>query len=115
MSDRNEDRSMSLELYYWDGLQGRGEFVRLALEEAGADYVDVARGSESDGRGVPAMMALMNGDGVPHPPFAPPFLRDGTIVVTDGGHSAVPRNPSGSCAPGRGQPALDPSNSADGH
>ena len=34
---------MRYELYYWPGIQGRGEFVRLALEEAGADYVDVAR------------------------------------------------------------------------
>ena len=34
---------MRYELYYWPEIQGRGEFVRLALEEAGADYVDVAR------------------------------------------------------------------------
>ena len=34
---------MRYELYYWPTIQGRGEFVRLALEEAGADYVDVAR------------------------------------------------------------------------
>ena len=34
---------MLYELYYWPGIQGRGEFVRLALEDAGADYVDVAR------------------------------------------------------------------------
>jgi len=33
---------MAYELYYWPGIQGRGEFVRLALEEAGADYIDVA-------------------------------------------------------------------------
>lgn len=34
---------MPYKLYYWDGIPGRGEFVRLALEEAGADYVDIAR------------------------------------------------------------------------
>ena len=34
---------MAYELYYWDGIQGRGEFVRLALEEAGAAYVDITR------------------------------------------------------------------------
>jgi glutathione S-transferase len=73
---------MPYELFYWPGLQGRGEFVRLALEEAGADYIDVARGSESDGLGVPAMMALMEGEGTARPPFAPPFLRDGSIIVT---------------------------------
>lgn len=72
---------MAYELYYWPMVQGRGEFVRLALEDAGADYVDVARGSEGDGQGVPALMAVLQGNGVPHPPFAPPFLRDGAILV----------------------------------
>ena len=70
---------MPYELFYWPGIQGRGEFVRLALEEAGADYVDVARETGA-GRGVNAMMALM-GD-KPFAPFAPPFLRDGDIVVS---------------------------------
>ncbi|MDE1184182.1 glutathione S-transferase [Paraburkholderia sp.] len=72
---------MSLELYYWDGLQGRGEFVRLALEEAGADYVEVARGDEDDGLGTGAMMALLDSDDEAHPPFAPPFLKDGDLIV----------------------------------
>ena len=45
---------MRYQLYYWPTVQGRGEFVRLALEEAGADYVDVAR--KSGNAGVPAMM-----------------------------------------------------------
>ncbi|WP_118178852.1 glutathione S-transferase [Paraburkholderia phosphatilytica] len=66
---------MSYELYYWDGLQGRGEFVRLALEEAGADYVDVAR---DDAR---AMMTLLGDRHVANPPFAPPFLKDGDLIV----------------------------------
>ena len=48
---------MRYELYYWAGIQGRGEFVRLALEEAAADYVDVAR--EAGGEG--AMMRLLDG------------------------------------------------------
>jgi glutathione S-transferase len=69
---------MPYELYYWPGIQGRGEFVRLALEEAGADYNDVAR-EHGPGRGVKALMAMMNGA---QPPFAPPFLRDGDIVVS---------------------------------
>jgi glutathione S-transferase len=72
---------MAYELYYWPSIQGRGEFVRLALEEAGADYVDVARGSEGKGLGMPAMSALMEGEDVPHPPFAPPFLRDGDVMI----------------------------------
>ncbi len=67
---------MRYELYYWPGIQGRGEYVRLALEEAGADYADVARG----GRGVPAMMRMMAGNGST-PPFAPPFLKAGMLVI----------------------------------
>jgi glutathione S-transferase len=69
---------MPYELYYWPGIQGRGEFVRLALEEAGAPYVDVAR-EHGPGRGVKALMAMMDGA---QPPFAPPFLRDGDLVVS---------------------------------
>ncbi len=72
---------MPYELYYWTGLQGRGEFVRLALEEAGADYIDVARGSEKHGQGTAAMMKLLAGQGVPYHPFAPPFLKDGDLIV----------------------------------
>jgi glutathione S-transferase len=71
---------MAYELYYWPGLQGRGEFVRLALEAAGAPYVDVAR-ERGAGRGVKGMTARLEG-GAPQTPFAPPFLRDGDIVVS---------------------------------
>lgn len=69
---------MAYELYYWDGIQGRGEFVRLALEEAGADYIDVAR---EPGRGTGAMMAIMKSENEPHIPFAPPFLKDGDLII----------------------------------
>jgi glutathione S-transferase len=67
-------------LYYWPEIQGRGEFVRLALEEAGADYVDVARES-GKGQGVPALMKLMDPKRVDHPSFAPPYLKAGTLTV----------------------------------
>ena len=70
---------MRYELYYWPTIQGRGEFIRLALEEAGADYVDVARGKGK--RGMAAMMKFLDGKGVAHPPFAPPFLRAGKLVI----------------------------------
>ena len=73
---------MAYEFFYWPEIQGRGEFVRLALEDAGVPFIDVARGSESEGRGVPAMLALMRGKGTSHIPFAPPFLRDGDVVVS---------------------------------
>ena len=67
---------MAYELYYWPEIQGRGEFVRLALEEAGADYVDVAREGGTD-----ALMALWQADEIAHPPFAPPFLKDGEHII----------------------------------
>lgn len=66
------------ELFYWPGLPGRGEFVRLALEDTDTAYTDVARGEG----GVRAMQRIMEGDGViGPPPFAPPFLRDGELVL----------------------------------
>jgi glutathione S-transferase len=73
---------MAYEFFYWPEIQGRGEFVRLALEDAGAAYIDVARGAERDGLGVPAMLKLMRGVGTSHIPFAPPFLRDGEVIVS---------------------------------
>jgi glutathione S-transferase len=66
------------ELYYWPGIQGRGEFVRLALEAAGADYQDVAR-LAGRGKGVEAMLRLMAGEG--RLPYAPPFLKAGKLVI----------------------------------
>lgn len=68
---------MRYEFYYWSGIQGRGEFVRLALEEGGADYVDVARQSDGEAE----MMRLMQSDAVAHPPFAPPFLKAGELLI----------------------------------
>ena len=72
---------MRYELYYWPEIQGRGEFVRLALEDAGAAYVDVARLPERGSNGVAAMMRLLNGHSVKRPPFAPPFLKAGSLVI----------------------------------
>ena len=71
---------MRYELYYWPTIQGRGEFVRLALEEAGADYADVAR-ETGRGKGVAALMALMTGRDTIRPPFAPPFLKAGRQII----------------------------------
>ncbi len=67
---------MRYELYYWPNIQGRGEYVRLALEEAGAGYADVAR----RGNGMAAMMRMMEA-GKGTPPFAPPFLKAGKLVI----------------------------------
>jgi len=67
---------MRYELYYWPTIQGRGEYVRLALEEAGAEYVDVAHSE----RGMAAMIGMMEArSGTP--PFAPPFLKAGKLVI----------------------------------
>lgn len=72
---------MRYELFYWPEIQGRGEFVRLALEEGGADYVDVARRSERSGMGMDAMFRLMESETLSQLPFAPPFLRAGEQVI----------------------------------
>jgi glutathione S-transferase len=67
---------MRYELYYWPSIQGRGEYVRLALEEAGASYLDVARGGEA---GMAAMTKLLQSKKTP--PFAPPFLKAGSLLI----------------------------------
>ncbi|WP_018901216.1 glutathione S-transferase [Rhizobium sp. 2MFCol3.1] len=72
---------MAYQLYYWDGIQGRGEFVRLALEEAGADYVDVVR-HEQPGMGTDAMLEILDHGSDSTTAFAPPFLKDGDILVS---------------------------------
>jgi len=70
---------MRYELYYWPTIQGRGEFIRLALEEAGADYVDVAR--KRGKAGIAAMTKLLEGKRVSHPPYAPPILKSGKEII----------------------------------
>ncbi|KJV37371.1 glutathione S-transferase [Luteibacter yeojuensis] len=67
---------MSYELYYWTGIQGRGEFVRLALEDARAAYTDVAREEGDD-----VMSAWLDGEHEGALPFAPPFLKSGRLVI----------------------------------
>ena len=73
---------MNYELYYWPRIQGRGEFVRLVLEEVGADYVDVARQPENAGGGIPALMASMENKSIKQPPFAPPYLKVGKQIYS---------------------------------
>ena len=67
---------MHYELYYWTGIQGRGEFVRLALEDAGADYDDVARTQGDD-----AIVRYLDGVHEGALPFAPPFLKAGRLLI----------------------------------
>ncbi|MDE1904652.1 MAG: glutathione S-transferase [Alphaproteobacteria bacterium] len=89
---------MHYALYYWPQIQGRAEFIRLALEEAGADYVDVARTKG----GMNKMMQLMKSGA--HPPFAPPFLKAGSLLIAQtamillylgGRHGLAPKDEAG--------------------
>jgi len=91
---------MRYELYYWPSIQGRGEFVRLALAEAGADYVDVARQKG----GMAKLERLLEGPRVKRPPFAPPFLKAGTLLIAQTAnilvflgarHGLAPKNEAG--------------------
>jgi glutathione S-transferase len=72
---------MRYDLYYWPGIQGRGEYVRLALEEGDAPYRDMARLSAAEGGGVAAMQKLLDGKHFPHASFAPPFLKAGRLLI----------------------------------
>lgn len=94
------------DLYYWPSIQGRGEFVRLALEQAGVAYVDVARQPESEGGGVRALMQCLRQGAAPAP-FAPPFLRHGELWIAQTAailaylgprHDLVPADEQSRCA-----------------
>jgi glutathione S-transferase len=69
------------ELYYWPEIPGRGEFVRLVLEEAAVAWVDVGRRSREEGGGVEAVLAFYAGKHAGHPVFAPPVLKQGELVL----------------------------------
>ena len=69
------------ELHYWPTIQGRGEFVRLALEHAGISYVDIARQDEKKGGGEAALMEALQDKHLTTPPFAPPWLKAGDLVI----------------------------------
>jgi glutathione S-transferase len=91
-------------LYYWPGIQGRGEYVRLALEQAGARYVDVALLPGQRGGGEAAIEQLLNDKRIPHPPFAVPCLAAGRqligqtaniLLYLGSRHGLAPRTTSG--------------------
>jgi glutathione S-transferase len=73
---------MRYELYYWPHIQGRGEYIRLALEEGAAEYVDVGRLPESEGGGRPGVARMLEAGGDGRPPFAPPLLKAGTLLLS---------------------------------
>jgi len=91
---------MRYELYYWPEIQGRGEYIRLALEEAAATYIDVARRSGGEDR----LVALLESAREKHPPYAPPFLRAGRLMIAQTAnilqylgprHGLAPKNEQG--------------------
>src|ERR1044072_3453445 len=71
---------MRYELYYQAANPGRGEFIRLPLEDAGADWVDVAR-ETGPGMGAEAVTRLTQDASTGHLQFAPPFLKHGDLVI----------------------------------
>jgi glutathione S-transferase len=72
-----EFSSMIYELHYWPTIQGRGEYVRLALEDAGIAYRDVAR----DRNGAERLVSELGSRREKHPSFAPPFLKVGKRTI----------------------------------
>ncbi len=73
--------STPYELIYWPMLQGRGEIVRLLLEDGGAPYLEVAREPETEGGGLPAILPFIQGERDGAQPYAPPILRHGQLVI----------------------------------
>lgn len=73
---------MTYELYYWPSIPGRGEFVRLVLEDCGVPYLDVARLPEAEGGGTAAVERLLAEDFGQTPAFAVPVLRAGTLTIS---------------------------------
>lgn len=69
------------ELYYWNGLPGRGEVIRLIFAAAGAEYRDVARDPEDEGGGNQVVVAARRGALGGMLPYAPPILRHGELVL----------------------------------
>jgi glutathione S-transferase len=86
---------MIYELYYWPGIQGRGEFVRLALEDAGVRYIDTALVPEEKGGGVPALERFLKDDDIARRPFAPPFLKANILLFLGGRLDLAPKDAAG--------------------
>jgi glutathione S-transferase len=69
-------------LYYWPMIQGRGEFIRLMLEDVGVPYTDIARLPESEGGGIQRVRELLHGQGEEHLTFAPPTVKWGDLWLS---------------------------------
>jgi glutathione S-transferase len=73
---------MAYELYYWPGIPGRGEFIRLALEEAGVEYLDVAKDPSGETHAIRKLQTLLGDEKTSHPPFAVPVLKAGDLLIS---------------------------------
>jgi glutathione S-transferase len=87
---------MTYELWYWPGIPGRGEFVRLSLEAGGIDYIDQAFEH-------PEALSDDMAERIPEP-FAPPYLVAGDLVIAQvanillflgGEHGLAPKDKAG--------------------
>jgi len=76
------DEASTYRLYYWPGIQGRGEFVRLVFEDAGGSYVDVGRMPEEEGGGPRAIADILQRNDIGTPQFAPPILQHGDLFIS---------------------------------
>ncbi len=81
MATTSATRHEKYELHYWPTIQGRGEFVRLALEHAGIEYIDVARGPIDTGGGEESLLESLQSADKHRPPFAPPYLKTVDMVI----------------------------------
>jgi glutathione S-transferase len=71
---------VSVELWYWPNIPGRGEFVRLFMEAGEIEYEDVARE-----KGVEALVEDMaSREGIR--PFAPPYIVDDDLCIGQTAH-----------------------------
>lgn len=70
------------DLYYWPGIPGRGEYIRLALEAASASYTDHANDAKSPESVLAFIDPTYDSEGSQLPPFAPPILKHGEILLS---------------------------------
>lgn len=68
------------EIIYYTGVPGRGEHIRLMLEDAGAAYKDTRVLSFEQAR--EAVVAALEGGGNNPPYFAPPLFKHGDLVIS---------------------------------
>lgn len=78
---QKSSKDVPYHLVYWPGLPGRGEHVRLALEEAGASYTDTAHIKDGINEVLAQIDSKNIGDDTSPPPLAPPILKHGDLTI----------------------------------